>query len=95
MLTAFIGIPIIQYMEIRLSDLTREQRAHMLIHENARYLRLLTDEDIDRLLANLSKRPIKKHTRDHDNLDAITGWYRDRYPTEEEAVERYAEYLDT
>ncbi len=89
-LTALIGITIFQYMgTIKLSDLTREQRAHMLIHDNARYLRLMSDEDIDRLLANLAKRPIKTHTRDHDNLDAISDWWNDRYPERAEARKRY------
>jgi len=53
----------------------------------------MSDEDIDRLLANLAKRPIKTHTRDHDNLDVISTWWNDRYPEYEDARKKYEEYL--
>ena len=84
----------IQYMaDIKLSDLTREQRAQMIIHDSSKYVKLLEEEDVDRLLANLSKRPIKQHTKDHDDLEVITKWWKERYPERAEALKEYEDYL--
>ena len=78
---------------ITLDDLTREQRVQLLLHDSTRYIRLLSDSDIDRLLANLAKRPVRPHTRDYDEMMEESRERRRRYPTKKEAREEYSDYL--
>ena len=100
-LTAGTGIRILTYMMsidynspyITLDDLTREQRVQLLLHDSTRYIRLLSDSDIDRLLANLAKRPVRPHTRDYDEMMEESRERRRRYPTKKEAREEYSDYL--
>ncbi len=45
--------------------LTRAERARLLLADSTAYINLLDEQDIDRLLANLAKRPILPDTVDH------------------------------
>ena len=90
-LTAETGIRILTYMT--LDDLTRDQRVQLLLHDSSRYIRLMSESDIDRLLANLAKRPIRKHTRDWDDMMQARRERAERYPSREEATEPYIDYL--
>ena len=45
--------------------LTRAERARLLLADSTAYINLLNEQDIDRLLANLAKRPILPDTVDH------------------------------
>ncbi len=45
--------------------LTRAERARLLLADSTAYINLLEEADIDRLLANLAKRPILPDTVDH------------------------------
>ncbi len=48
-----------------MKNLTRAERARLLLADSTRYINLLQETDIDRLLANLAKRPILPDTVDH------------------------------
>lgn len=78
---------------ITLDDLTREQRVQLLLHDSTRYIRLMSDSDIDRLLANLAKRPVRKHTADYDDMMQAARERRERFPTAKEARKPYEEYI--
>jgi len=45
--------------------LTRAERARLLLADSTTYINLLSEADLDRLLANLAKRPILPDTVDH------------------------------
>ncbi len=45
--------------------MTRAERARLLLADSTAYIRLLEEDDLDRLLANLAKRPILPDTVDH------------------------------
>ena len=93
-MTRYMGIDIFQLMETtRLSDLSREERAQLIIKDSVKYVRLMSDADIDRLLASLSKRPIVPHTKDYDDLMEISAWYDERYPDRAKARSQYSKYL--
>ena len=48
-----------------MKQLTRAERARLLLADSTAYINLLDEDDIDRLLANLTKRPILPDTVDH------------------------------
>jgi hypothetical protein len=48
-----------------METLTRAERARLLLADSTAYINLLRESDIDRLLANLAKRPILPDTVDH------------------------------
>ena len=48
-----------------MNNLTRAERARLLLADSTAYINLLDEQDIDRLLANLAKRPILPDTVDH------------------------------
>ncbi len=63
--------------------LTRAERARLLLADSTAYINLLDETDIDRLLANLAKRPILPDTVDHllgkEAAWDITSLLRSRY----------------
>ena len=48
-----------------MDNLTRAERARLLLADSTAYINLLQEDDLDRLLANLAKRPILPDTVDH------------------------------
>ena len=48
-----------------MDTMTRQERTELLMIDSTRYINLLSEADIDRLLANLAKRPILPDTYDH------------------------------
>ncbi len=63
--------------------LTRAERARLLLADSTTYINLLQEADLDRLLANLAKRPILPDTVDHllgqEESRAISALLRSRY----------------
>ena len=66
-----------------MQTMTRAERARLLLADSTRYIRLLEETDVDRLLANLAKRPILPDTVDHllgkEEVRAIYSQLRSRY----------------
>lgn len=50
------------------------------------YLSQLDSSDIDRLLASLSRSPVKKGTQDYQDIVTTTSWYKLRYQVPTEAT---------